>query len=329
MWIGRKKSWEIGENEVSDEGVYQARRKILRDAALLGLGNVMFGGGLFGQEAPVLQGLKGDAQIHYKQNKNYVLENITPYEKASTYNNFYEFGMQKDDPARYASVLQTSPWDVVIDGEVQNPMKISIEKILRTMPLEERIYRFRCVEAWSMNIPWVGFELRHLLSLAKPMMQAKYVVFESAKQESMPAVKNPRLVSFMQFPYIEGLRIDEAMHPLTLLSVGMYGRKLPNQNGAPLRLVVPWKYGFKNIKSIVRITLTKDQPTSTWEKLAANEYGFYANVNPDVPHPRWSQASERFIGEGFSLRRQRTQMFNGYGEEVARLYANLNLEKNY
>lgn len=326
MQFIRKKSWEIKESEVTDEKFYLQRRKILKNSALGLMGLGLASEGIFAQENQIEvdgENYPFSANIVYKQ------EDITPFEKATTYNNFYEFGMQKDDPYHRAGVLKTSPWDLVIDGEVEKPLKISLEKILHSMPLEERMYRFRCVEAWSMNIPWIGFEFNKLLNLARPTSQAKYARIETAKQEEMPGVKNPRLGGYIDFPYVEGLRIDEAMHPLCMLAVGMYGKKLPNQNGAPLRLVVPWKYGFKNIKSIVRITLSKNQPLSTWQKLAADEYGFYANVNPDVAHPRWSQASERFIGNGYGISRRKTQIFNGYGDEVARLYANMNLEKNF
>ncbi|MCE3037639.1 protein-methionine-sulfoxide reductase catalytic subunit MsrP [Helicobacter sp. faydin-H20] len=328
MRIIYKKSWEIKENTITDEGVYQKRREILKTMPLGFLSLGMGMQGIFAEEN-ITELVFNDKKYSFIKNINYLQEELTPFEKASTYNNFYEFGMQKDDPYYRAKILKTSPWDLVIDGEVEKPLKISLEKILQSMPLEERVYRFRCVEAWSMIIPWIGFEFNKLLRLAKPTSQAKYVIFETLKQDDMPAVKNPFLAANIPFPYVEGLRIDEAMHPLCILAVGMYGRKLPNQNGAPLRLVVPWKYGFKNIKSIVRITLSKTQPLSTWQRLAGDEYGFYANVNPDVAHPRWSQASERFIGEGYRPTRIKTQIFNGYGDEVARLYANMDLEKNF
>ena len=335
MIIKSIKPHEIKESQVTPETIYKERRKFMNTSATLALG-VM--GLASAKETPTLSAesdaaknfnAKSKDSLIYTQNPNYKESTITPYTKATSFNNFYEFGMQKDDPSKRANTLKTSPWDVVIDGEVENEMKISYEDILKKMPLEERIYRLRCVEAWSMNIPWIGFELGALLALAKPTSQARYVRFQTAVQEDMPAIKHPALASFIPFPYIEGLRIDEATHPLTLLAIGMYGHILPNQNGAPLRLVVPWKYGFKSIKSINKITLTKEMPQSTWQKLASEEYGFYANVNPNVPHPRWSQASERFIGDGLSLSRQKTQMFNGYGNEVARLYANMDLEKNF
>lgn len=348
MLISSKKSYDIREQEVTPEEIYKERRSFFGKSAALTLGFASLGlaedlSPNQEQENKMLPdpNIPADSKsardfnakskdiLLFTKNPNFGEGPITPYIKATSYNNFYEFGMQKDDPKKRANILKTSPWDIVIDGEVQNPITLSLEDILKKMPLEERIYRLRCVEAWSMNIPWIGFELAALLALAKPTSQAKYVRFESIVQEDMPAIKNPALANFMTFPYTEGLRIDEATHPLTLIAVGMYGRILPNQNGAPLRLVVPWKYGFKSIKSIKKITLTKEMPRGTWQKLTGNEYGFYANVNPNVPHPRWSQASERFIGAGSAPEREKTKMFNGYGNEVARLYANMDLEKNF
>lgn len=247
-------------------------------------------------------------------------------EEISSYNNFYEFGFGKDDPKTYAHMLTTDPWAVQIDGLVERPGSYDLADILKDQPLEERIYRFRCVEAWSMVIPWVGFELAGLLARAGVRPGAKYVAFETLfRPEEMPMQKT----SALDWPYREGLRLDEAMHPLTILATGLYDEPMPNQNGAPLRLVVPWKYGFKSIKSIVRITLTDTQPPTTWNMQAPNEYGFYSNVNPTVDHPRWSQASERRIGGGFFAKRQPTLMFNGYGEEVASLYAGMDLAKQF
>jgi sulfoxide reductase catalytic subunit YedY len=255
-------------------------------------------------------------------------EALTPYTDVTNYNNFYEFGTNKGDPARHADKLEIEPWTVMIDGEVASPGPISLEQLVLPHRLEERIYRLRCVEAWSMVIPWLGFPLAELLKLAQPTGDAKFVRFETRlAPDQMAGVRSG--FSLIDWPYIEGLRMDEAMHPLTLMAVGLYGRVLPNQNGAPLRLVVPWKYGFKSIKSIVRISLVKEQPTTTWESLAPEEYGFYANVNPGVDHPRWSQATERRLPNSlFSPNVIDTRLFNGY-DEVATLYSGLDLRKNY
>ena len=246
----------------------------------------------------------------------------TPMKSATTYNNFYEFGTGKSDPAENAGTLKTRPWEIAIGGEVAKPMTIGIEDMLK-FPMEERIYRLRCVEGWSMVIPWVGFPLAELLKRVEPTSNAKYVAFQTLNDpKQMPGLRS----WVLDWPYTEGLRLDEAMHPLTLLAVGMYGEVLPNQNGAPIRLVVPWKYGFKSIKSIVKITLVKNQPPTAWNKAQSSEYGFYSNVNPAVDHPRWSQATERRVGE-FS--RRKTLPFNGYGEEVASLYAGMDLKANF
>jgi sulfoxide reductase catalytic subunit YedY len=243
----------------------------------------------------------------------------TPYGDVTSYNNFYEFGTGKGDPAEYAHTLRPRPWTVTIAGEVQKPQRLDIDQLLGWFPLEERVYRMRCVEAWSMVIPWVGFPLGDLLRRCEPTSRAKYVAFTTLLDLAQMPQQRRRV---LDWPYVEGLRIDEAMHPLAILAVGLYGRTLPNQNGAPLRLVVPWKYGFKGIKSIVRIELTEAQPPTTWNLAAPHEYGFYANVNPAVDHPRWSQATERRIGE---LRRRPTLPFNGYAEQVASLYAGMDL----
>jgi sulfoxide reductase catalytic subunit YedY len=248
---------------------------------------------------------------------------VTPFESASSYNNFYEFGTDKEDPAANANTLRPKPWSVAIAGEVAKPGLVPLETLLAPQPLEERIYRLRCVEAWSMVIPWVGIPLGALLARFEPSSRAKYVAFETlVDPEQMPGQRR----EVLRWPYREGLRIDEAMHPLTLLAVGMYGRTLPNQNGAPLRLVVPWKYGFKSIKSIVKIRLQEAEPQTTWSQEGPSEYGFYANVNPEVDHPRWSQAKERRIGE---LTRRPTLFLNGYAEQVGSLYAGMDLRRNY
>ncbi|WP_299151662.1 protein-methionine-sulfoxide reductase catalytic subunit MsrP [uncultured Tateyamaria sp.] len=248
------------------------------------------------------------------------------YEDITQYNNYYEFGTGKGDPARNAHTLTTEPWTVVIDGMVDNPGDYSMAQIFEAMTIEERIYRFRCVEAWSMVIPWNGFELADLLTLAGVQEGGKYVAFETAlRPDEMPGVRFPVL----DWPYVEGLRLDEAMHPLTIMATGIYDKPIPNQNGAPMRLVVPWKYGFKSIKSIVRITVTDQEPPTSWNKANAGEYGFYSNVNPEVDHPRWSQATERPIGGGLFAKRQPTLMFNGYEAEVASLYEGLDLRANF
>jgi methionine sulfoxide reductase catalytic subunit len=248
------------------------------------------------------------------------------FEEISSYNNFYEFGTDKSDPKRYAQLLTIDPWSIVIDGLVDRPGTYDFADIMKDQAIEERIYRFRCVEAWSMVIPWNGFELADLLNRVGVQPSAKYVAFETlVRPEEMPGVRYP----VIQWPYREGLRLDEAMHPLTLMATGLYGEDIPRQNGAPIRLVVPWKYGFKSIKSIVRITLTEEEPPTSWNMLQPGEYGFYANVNPGVDHPRWSQATERRVGSGLFSGREPTLMFNGYEEEVASLYADMDLARFY
>lgn len=260
------------------------------------------------------------------RNKWSVDEAPNSFEDISSYNNYYEFGFGKEDPAAYAGSLTTDPWSVEIGGLVDKPGKYDLADVLKGQTIEERIYRFRCVEAWSMVIPWHGFELGALLNRVGVQASAKYVAFETLlRPEEMPGQRDR---SF-PWPYVEGLRLDEAMHPLTLLATGLYDQPLPNQNGAPLRLVVPWKYGFKSIKSIVKITLTEAQPVNTWKAIQGSEYGFYANVNPTVDHPRWSQATERRIGAGLFGGRQETLMFNGYGDAVAGLYAGQDLTVDY
>ncbi|WP_406870921.1 protein-methionine-sulfoxide reductase catalytic subunit MsrP [Thioclava sp. 'Guangxiensis'] len=249
------------------------------------------------------------------------------FEEITSYNNFYEFGWDKSDPAKYASALTTSPWPVEIDGLVDKPGTYAFDDLMKMVTVEERIYRFRCVEAWSMVIPWSGFQLSELLKRVGVQPEAKYVAFTSVlRPEEMPGQKG---YSGIDWPYQEGLRMDEAMNPLTLMATGLYGEDLPKQNGAPMRLVVPWKYGFKSAKSIVKISLVKDQPLNTWQALQPSEYGFYANVNPKVDHPRWSQATERVIGAGLFGGRKETLMFNGYGDQVAAMYDGMDLQKFY
>jgi sulfoxide reductase catalytic subunit YedY len=292
----------LRDRDVTDESVYLNRRQLLAGVAA-GVG---------------LAGIGGQAQAAELE--------PTSWEDITSYNNYYEFGTGKDDPAKYAHTLTTKPWSVVIDGLVDRPGEYAFEDIMAKMTVEERLYRFRCVEAWSMVVPWNGFELADLLEMAGVQSGAKYVGFETAlRPDEMPGVRYPVL----DWPYVEGLRLDEAMHPLTIMATGIYGKDIPNQNGAPLRLVVPWKYGFKSIKSIVRITLSDREPPTSWNKANAREYGFYSNVNPEVDHPRWSQASERVVGTGLFAKRQDTLMFNGYADEVASLYAGMDLAKFY
>ena len=256
------------------------------------------------------------------------VEKVTDYKDASSYNNFYEFGTDKADPAHNAHTLKTTPWTVEVEGLVKKPAKYALEDLLKLSAQEERIYRLRCVEGWSMVIPWVGYSLGELIRKVEPLGNAKFVEFVTlADPKTMPFVGS----RVLDWPYVEGLRLDEAMHPLTLLSFGMYGEVLPNQSGAPVRLVVPWKYGFKSAKSLVKIRFTDKQPPTAWNKAAAQEYGFYSNVNPEVDHPRWSQATERRIGDegGLFAKRRKTQMFNGYEAQVASLYAGMDLKKAY
>ena len=266
----------------------------------------------------------GLAKLDYQASMAYSTdEEKTPYQHVTQYNNFYEFGTDKYSPAKQAHSLTTRPWSVAIEGEVARPGTYNLEDILKPHSLEERIYRLRCVERWSMVIPWVGIPLAEIIKRFEPTSKAKYVEFTTLyRPEEMPGQKR----GVLDWPYLEGLRMDEAMHPLTIMAVGLYGEVLPNQNGAPLRLVVPWKYGFKSIKSIVKIRFTEQQPVSTWTRAAENEYGFYANVNPEVDHPRWSQSRERRLGE---LLKRKTLLFNGYADEVAGLYAGMDLSKYY
>ncbi len=325
MLIKIRKASDIPPSEITSHSAYLKRRQFLKAgvSAFAGLGLVRAGIGEAAiQQAPgKLEKIPGIRETDYRPQ-----EAITEYEHITTYNNFYEFGTGKSDPHRNAGTLKTRPWTVIVDGECEAPGEIGIEEILSGFTQEERIYRFRCVEAWSMVIPWVGVPLAELLKRFRPTSDAKYVAFETLHDtEQMPGQKLPVL----EWPYREGLRMDEAMHPLTLMATGLYGEVLPNQNGAPLRLVVPWKYGFKSIKSIVRISFTRRQPDATWNMQNPREYGFYSNVNPDVDHPRWSQKYHRVIGAGLFAGKEKTERFNGYGEEVAGLYAGMDLRKHF
>jgi sulfoxide reductase catalytic subunit YedY len=308
------RSWEI-----TSESNYRNRRQFIRDAGLA------IGGGIVAGTLPL--GVSADQRDLQTVPGPYSTdENPNSWQDVTTYNNFYEFGTGKEDPYRNSRDFVASPWSVKISGDCGKPGEYSFEDIIAPHTLEDRIYRHRCVEAWSMVVPWVGFSLGDLLKRFEPNSDAKYVRFKTLLDPSrMPGQKRPVL----RWPYVEGLTIEEAMNPLALMVVGVYGKELPNQNGAPLRLVVPWKYGFKGIKSIVEIEFTKRQPTTSWERSAPREYGFYANVNPEVDHPRWSQARERRIGGGLFADKQPTLMFNGYADEVAQLYAGLDLRKNY
>jgi sulfoxide reductase catalytic subunit YedY len=314
------------DDEVTPESLYR-RREFLKNGLLFTATSVGIGAGLLAltrgrrAEAPPATST-ADTLPRAATSAFSTEETKTPLEAVTTYNNFYEFGVDKGDPALNAHTLRTRPWTITVAGEVRKPAVIDIGQLQKDFPLEERVYRMRCVEAWSMVIPWLGFPLAALLERVQPTPQARYVAFTSLHD---PA-QMPLAGRVLDWPYVEGLRLDEAMHPLTLLALGLYGRVLPPQNGAPVRLVVPWKYGFKGIKSIVRIELTADQPRTTWSEANSDEYGFYANVNPAVDHPRWSQAMERRIGE---IHRRPTLPFNGYADQVAHLYAGMDLRRNF
>jgi sulfoxide reductase catalytic subunit YedY len=307
----------IRPSEITPEAIYLERRTLLKAALAAGI----LAGFAWSRESRATTDLK------YTRNAKYTVDRpVNSYEDITTYNNFYEFGTDKSAPAANSGKFRPAPWTVEVTGEAGITGKFALEDFLKPHPLEERIYRLRCVEAWSMVIPWVGVPLGAVLAHFKPTSRAKYVAFQTVyRPDEMPGLRRPVL----EWPYVEGLRIDEAMHPLTLLVVGLYGKTLPNQNGAPLRLVMPWKYGFKGIKSIVGIRFTEKQPPTTWNIAAPNEYGFHANVNPNVDHPRWSQARERRIGAGLFDARVPTLMFNGYEKEVASLYSGMDLKKNF
>jgi methionine sulfoxide reductase catalytic subunit len=316
-----KNAPDIRSSEITDKTLYLQRREFLRAAAATALGAAtatLAADRALAQSWPRVK-ITGEIQDSgYGKG-----EKQTPYQDVTTYNNFYEFGSDKEDPAANAHTLKPKPWTVKVEGKVGKPADYQLEDLIKPYSLEERVYRLRCVERWSMVIPWVGFPLASLLKRIEPASTAKFVEFTTLyNPQQMPGQRR----DVLQWPYVEGLRLDEAMHPLTILAVGVYGEYLPHQNGAPLRLVVPWKYGFKSIKSIVRIRLTDSQPMNTWQLSAPGEYGFYSNVNPERDHPRWSQARERRIGEFFM---RPTLMFNGYGDQVASLYAGMDLKRNY
>jgi methionine sulfoxide reductase catalytic subunit len=314
----RRPAPSIRPSEITAERFFRMRRDVLASALGLAAASLL---PLRAKSAAASAG----AALKYTHNARYsVSEPPNKFEDISGYNNFYEFGLDKSDPAANAGTLRTRPWSVTIAGEAAVTGTFSLEDILKPHPLEERIYRHRCVEAWSMVIPWVGFPLADLLQRFKPTSRAKYVEFTTLLDpKQMPGQRR----AVLDWPYVEGLRIDEAMHPLALMVVGVYGRELPNQNGAPLRVHLPWKYGFKSAKSIVKIRFTERQPVNTWAVSAPNEYGFYANVNPKVDHPRWTQATERHIGDGFLAKRRETLPFNGYADQVASLYQGMDLRR--
>ncbi|HRL21409.1 MAG TPA: protein-methionine-sulfoxide reductase catalytic subunit MsrP [Alcaligenes sp.] len=315
----KSRSRPVRSSEITDESVWRMRRRILLQAP----GALALAAALPGRA----QALGASQPLDFSPSTRWtVAQKPTNESDVTSYNNYYEFGTGKEDPARYAGALKTEPWTLTVDGLVGKPLTLDIDQIVKLAPLEERIYRLRCVEAWSMVVPWVGYSLSELIKRAEPLGNARFVRFETVRDEAaMPGLRS----SILDWPYVEGLRLDEAMHPLTLLATGLYGKSLPKQNGAPVRLVVPWKYGFKSAKSLVRITLTDALPVSSWMRAAPQEYGFYANVNPAVPHPRWSQATERVIGSGFFAAKQPTLPFNGYADDVAGLYAGMDLARDY
>jgi methionine sulfoxide reductase catalytic subunit len=320
-----KKAADMRESEATPKELYLRRREFLKVA-----GNTALAVTAAGAIGGVLTSSEADAQNpsaqklqNLKKSAFNTDEKLNSYKDVTTYNNFYEFGLDKEDPARYAGSLKARPWSIVVEGQCAKPGTYNVEDIMKWFPLEERIYRMRCVEAWSMVIPWAGFPLADFVKRFEPSSKANYVKFTTLlDMKQMPGQTEPVL----RWPYVEGLRMDEALHPLSMLAVGLYGEVLPNQNGAPIRLVVPWKYGFKGIKSIVRVTFQEQQPLNTWQQTKADEYGFFANVNPDVDHPRWSQRTERRLGEFF---RRKTLPFNGYAEQVASLYTGMDLRKFY
>ena len=301
---------KIRSSEITPRDAYMSRRRFLAGAALMG-GSLAVGARGASPLGPIT---KSPLSTN---------ETPTPYANVTTYNNYYEFGTSKEQPAQYAKTLKPSPWAVSVEGAVAKPGKLDLDAVLKMAPMEERIYRHRCVEGWSIVVPWIGYSLNTLIKQAEPTAKAKFVAFESLYDtKQMPMGR----YAGIPLPYVEGLRMDEAMHPLAMLCFGIYGEMLPNQNGAPIRLVVPWKYGFKSIKSIVKIKFVEKMPPTTWNISNAREYGFYSNVNPAVDHPRWSQATERRLGE---FRKRPTLLFNGYGDQVASLYAGMDLRKNY
>jgi sulfoxide reductase catalytic subunit YedY len=317
-----RKTPDLTYADVTPKSVYLDRRRFLQAMGIASAA-AFAGKGLFDLAVPPQTAFAATKLTGLAKSPFSTTEKQNSYEDVTHYNNFYEFGTDKSDPAKNSQKFQTSPWTVSVEGEVKKPRKFSIDEILKIAPLEERIYRHRCVEAWSIVVPWIGFSFSNLVNLVEPTPKAKFVAFESYfDPRQMPQAK----YAGIDFPYVEGLRLDEAMNPLALLCVGMYGETLPPQDGAPVRITLPWKYGFKSAKSLVKIKFQEKMPPTTWNRLASNEYGFYANVNPTVDHPRWSQAKERRLGEVF---KRATLMFNGYGDQVAAMYSGMDLKKNY
>jgi sulfoxide reductase catalytic subunit YedY len=324
MLIGRKQ--DIPSSEITSQANYLNRRKFMQGALAIGAaaaGAKLIGGVAFPERSVSADGTKLDT---VKSPLTTTGEALTTFKDITSYNNYYEFGFDKGDPAQNAGKLRTRPWTVQVEGQVKQKKTFDIDTLLKLRPLEERVYRHRCVEAWSMVIPWVGYSLSEFIKQCEPLGNAKYVQFITVEQQDvMPGLRDTSYT----WPYSEGLRMDEAMHPLTLLCLGLYGQTLPNQDGAPVRIVIPWKYGFKSVKSIVKVKFTDKQPHTLWNDAAANEYGFYSNVNPNRPHPRWSQKMERRIGEPFYKQNRATLMFNGYGDQVASLYNGMDLMKDF
>ena len=322
-----RRSSGIKSSEITERDAFQNRREFMRAAAYLGIAGGLYGAGMM-MSGKAHAGMKLSG---VKKSTYTVSDPLTPLEAITNYNNYYEFGTDKEDPAAHAGKLKTRPWQVKVEGEIKKPKTYDIDELLKLAPLEERVYRMRCVEGWSMVIPWVGFPLAELIKRVEPTGNAKFVEFLTLLD---PVQMPGQSVRVLQWPYVEGLRMDEAMNPLTLLTLGLYGEALPNQNGAPVRVVVPWKYGFKSAKAIVRIRFTEQQPKTSWELAGPGEYGFYSNVNPNVDHPRWSQAKERRIEKISVLdsifdKKRETLMFNGYGDQVAQLYTGMDLKKNF
>lgn len=317
MNIIKKPSWQISENEVTPQELFDKRRTFLKlgAASLIASSSIVEALAKDNLPVPDLKFLKDNNPNDLKLNT---------YEQMTTYNNFYEFNTSKSGPAKLAHTLKTDGWTIDVDGLVEKPMTLDFDDLLKKFALEERIYRFRCVEGWSMVVPWIGFTLADFIKFLRPLSSAKYIRFETKFDKKMFPDQSRGVFAAVDYPYVEGLRMDEAMNDLSLMAVGLYGSKMPKQNGAPIRLVVPWKYGFKSIKSIAKITFTNEEPLNTWQRENAREYGFYANVNPNVDHPRWSQKRERVLGKFF---KQKTLMFNGYDKEVANLYKGMDLTK--
>ena len=320
MLTKSKKPYDLPYSEVTPKSLFMNRRKFMAGAAVAGVAAVGYKGfELFSPDESV----QANTRLQYSKSKYSTNEKETPYKDVTTYNNFYEFSTDKSGPSELAGKFQTRPWEVSIEGEVAKHKKIDIDSLMKLAPLEERIYRHRCVEGWSIVVPWIGFPMKALIDYAQPTSKAKFVQFETVYRPTQMPGQNRNV---LQWPYVEGLRMDEAQNVLSMITVGLYGETLPNQNGAPVRVTVPWKYGFKSIKSIVKVKFVKNQPETTWNLSAPNEYGFYSNVNPNVDHPRWSQAKERRLGEFF---KRPTLMFNGYGDYVASMYNGMDLRKYF